>query len=128
MIGAGFAVKSSAVALAATTLATAGVKVTLTASGHTPKVNVRWPYSVSATTGGRAASGRLTAQIVDPLGDAHAVEFGAGSKKVVNWPFKGVFRDYLIWPPEARGIPLTFRVTVRVGTVKRVLTYRVTPR
>jgi hypothetical protein len=120
--------KTLAAGLAAAALFAGGVKVTLIGSGHTPRVNTHWPYSVHATKGGKPASARLTAQIVDPLGNAHAVEFGATTKKVVDWPFKGTFRDYLIWPSSSRGIPLTFRVTVRVGTVKRVLTYQVTPR
>jgi hypothetical protein len=34
----------------------------------------------------------------------------------------------VIWPLESRGVPLTFRVIVRAGKVKRVLDYRVTSR
>jgi len=121
-------VKVLAAAAVAAALAATGVKVTLTGSGHTPRINKHWPYVVRATVDGHPASARLTAQIVDPLGNAHAVQFGATTKRVVNWPFKGVFRDYLVWPSSSRGIPLTFRVTVRVGRARHVLTYRVTPR
>lgn len=117
-----------AVGAAALALVAGATTVTLTGSGHTPRINTHWPYSVRATVDGHPASAKLTAQIVDPLGGAHPVEFGANTKKVVNWPFHGVFRDYLVWPSSSRGIPLTFRVTVRVGSVRRVLTYSVTPR
>ena len=49
-------------------------------------------------------------------------------RKLVDWPFRGTFRDYVTWPGSSRGIPLTFRVTVVSGGAKRVLHYRVTPR
>jgi hypothetical protein len=104
------------------------VRVTLTAPTHSPQVNVRWPYAVRASSAGKPLAGRITVQIVDPIGGVHPVEFDKSTKAVTNWPFKGVFRDWVIWPAESRGVPLTFRVTVRTGNVKRVLNYRVTPR
>lgn len=103
-----------------------GVKATLTAPTHTPKINVKWPYTVRVTKDGKAVSARLTAQIVDPLGDAHPVQFGKTTKNITRWPFKGVFRDYVIWPPSSRGIPLTFRLTIVVARTKKVINYRVT--
>lgn len=107
---------------------TAPVKVTVTAPGHTPKINTHWNYSVSVTRGGMPVAGKLTMQIVDPIGGAHLVEFGKNTKTISNWPFKGVFRDYIIWPPSARGIPLKLRVTVVVSKAKHVVTYAVAPR
>jgi hypothetical protein len=104
-----------------------GVKATLTAPTHTPKINVRWPYTVRVTKDGKAVSARLTAQIVDPIGDAHPVQFGKGTKNITRWPFKGVFREYVIWPASSRGIPLTFRLTIVVSRTKKVINYRVTP-
>jgi hypothetical protein len=109
-------------------LAGGAVKATLTAPTHTPKVNTKWFYIVRVTEGGKAASARLTAQIVDPLGSAHPVTFDATKKPIKNFAFKGTFRDYVIWPADSRGIPLTLRLTIRVGTTKKVLTYRVTSR
>jgi hypothetical protein len=120
--------KALAVAAAAVAFVAAGVKVTLTAAGHTPKVGTRWPYSVHATVNGHPAKGRLTAQVVDPLGTAHPVQYGTTTKFVTNWPFTGTFHDFLIWPKASRGVPVTFRMTVRVGKTKRVLKYAVTPR
>jgi hypothetical protein len=116
------------VGAAALLAATQLPKVTLSAPGHAPKINVHWPYTVHATSGGKPVAARLTAQIVDPVGGVHAVEFGKSTRKIVNWPFKGTFSDFVVWPASSRGVPLTFRVTVRVGAVKKVVSYQVIPR
>jgi hypothetical protein len=108
-------------------LAVTSPQVTLTAPGHTPKINTHWNYVVRVTEGGRPVSARLTAQIVDPIGGTHPVEFGKNTKKITNWPFKGVFRDYIIWPASSRGIPLKLRLIVRVGAVRKTINYPVTP-
>ena len=102
-------------------------QVTLTAPTHTPKINTRWYYTVRATEAGKPVAGRLTAQIVDPIGDTHPLQFGTTTKNLTNWAFTGQFRDFIIWPASSRGIPLTLRVIVKVGTAKRTLTYAVTP-
>ncbi len=39
-----------------------------------------------------------------------------------------MYRDYLTFPPESRGVPLKVRVTVVAGGTKRVLVYPLTPR
>jgi len=104
-------------------------KVTLTAGTHTPKAKVQWRYSVHATVAGKPVAARITVQIVDPIGGSHPVEYGDTTRKIVDRPFKGTFRDFVRWPAESSGIPLTFRVTVEpTGGGKKVLTYRVTPR
>jgi hypothetical protein len=97
---------------------------TFTASTHTPKVNAKWFYAVHVGRGGKPARATITAQIVDPFGGVHPVPFGCCSaRNVTNRSFTGVFRDYALYPPESKGFKLTFRVTVRVGAAKRVLTY-----
>jgi hypothetical protein len=105
----------------------ASPQVTLAAPGHTPKINTHWNYVVRATDGGKPASARITAQIVDPIGNAHPVEFGKSTKTITNWPFKGVFRDFVIWPASSRGVPLKLRILVRVGGIRKTITYLVTP-
>ncbi len=117
------------VALAGSLLlgAAAPVKVTVTAPGHTPKINIHWNYVVRVTQDGKLVPGRITEQIVDPIGGHHPVEFGKSTKNITSWPFKGEFRDFIIWPPSSRGIPLKFRVIVVVGKTKRVVDYAVTP-
>ena len=116
-----------AVALAAGALAAGPVKVTLTAPTHTPKIKTKWYYTVRARAGGKAASAQLTAQIVDPVGGVNPVMYGSTNRPIKNFRFKGAFRDYIIWPGESRGIRLTLRLTVRVGTARKVLSYWVTP-
>lgn len=117
------------VAVAALALQGAGFKATLTGGGHTPAINTRWSYSVKVTDAkGKPLTARLTAVVVDPIGGIHPVEFFSNKKTVTNYPIKGTFRDAVLWPPESGGYELKFRVTVRVGTTKRVLTYLLTPR
>lgn len=107
--------------------ATFPLKVAVSAPGHTPKINTHWNYTVRATRDGRPVAGRLTEQIVDPIGGAHPVQFGKSTKNITNWPFNGVFKDYIIWPASSRGVPLKLRVVVRTGATKKVVTYSVTP-
>ena len=114
-----------AVALALPCLAGAapGLQATLSAPGHTPKVNAKWFYVVRATAGGKPVKATITSQIVDPVGGVHAVEFGDTHRFVTNRPFTGTFRDFVRFPPESQGIKLTFRVIVKAGAAKRSLTY-----
>jgi hypothetical protein len=120
-------VRILAAALAASMLATASVKATLTAPGHTPKINTKWRYTLVVTVGGRPAAARITAQIVDPIGGTHPVYLGATKKPIRNYPMKGTFRDYVIWPSDSRDIPLTLRFVIRAGGKLTRLNYRVVP-
>ena len=110
------------------TVAVAPVHLAVHAATHTPRINSRWAYTVRVTRGAEFTAGKITVQIVDPIGGVHPVEFGANTKKVTNVPIKGTFRDYMIFPASARGIPLKIRVTVVVGTSRSVVNYPVTPR
>jgi hypothetical protein len=105
-------------------------KATFAAPTHTPKVNAKWAYVVRASdAAGKPVKATITSQIVDPYGGVHAVEYGCCKKKfVTNRPFTGVFRDYVLYPPESQGFKLVFRVTVKALGGKRVLTYWVKPR
>ena len=119
--------KILAAALATTVLAAAPVKATLTAPGHAPKINTKWRYTLRVTAGGQPVSARITAQIVDPIGGAHAVNLGSTKKPITNYPIRGDFRDYIIWPAGSRDIPLTLRFLIRSGGQKTTLKYRVVP-
>jgi hypothetical protein len=121
--------KLVAVAVAALALQSAGFRATLAAGGHAPAINTRWAYSVKVTDGkGKPLAARITAVVVDPIGGVHPVEFfSSATKHVTNFPIKGTFRDAIIWPIEAKGYQLLFKVTIRVGTAKRVLRYVLTP-
>jgi hypothetical protein len=118
--------RTLALLTAAGAFAAASLSVTLTVQTTKPKVGVHWPYKVTATSGGHPARGTVTAQIVDPLGGVHGVQFGASSKYVTRIPFTGTFKDYVIWPKSAVGYPLKFRVVVRSGGVKKIAAVTVT--
>jgi hypothetical protein len=120
-------VRILAAALATTALATASVEATLTAPGHTPKIDTKWHYTLRVTARGRLVSAHITAQIVDPIGGAHAVNLGSTKKPIMNYPIKGVFRDYIIWPADSRDIPLTLRFLIRSSGKTTTLKYRVVP-
>jgi hypothetical protein len=105
----------------------APVKVTVVAPNHAPKVNTHWKYSVTVSSGGKPVAAKLTAQIVDPLGGSHPVKLGLTQTNITNRPIRGTFRDFIIWPADSRGIPLTLRVTATVGKARHVVVYAVTP-
>jgi hypothetical protein len=117
-------------AIAASALALAAVpfRATLSAGTHHPAINTRWPYAVKVVDAeGRPLRATISVAVVDPLGTVHPTQFYLGTRYVTNIPFRGTFRDAVKWPPESRGYPLTFRVTVKVGTTKKVLKYLVVP-
>jgi hypothetical protein len=114
---------------AALALATPAFHVTFTAPTHTPKVAARWNYTVTATDrAGKQLRARITAQVVDPFGGVHPVEYGSSTRNITNIRFTGTFRDYVEWPSESRGFKLTFRVTVTSGGKAVRTTYWVRPR
>ena len=57
-------------------------------------------------------------------------------KPIKNWPFKGTFRDYIIFPPESRlasqfgGLTLRWTVKAKIGgkTYKKILKRLVKPK
>jgi len=118
-------VKVIAATLATAALAAAPVKATLTAPGHAPKINTKWHYTLRVTSHGRPIAAKLTAQIVDPIGGKHPVDLGLTKKPITNYPIKGVFRDFIIWPRDSNGIPLTLRFVIRAGGTTKTLSYRV---
>ena len=116
---------AAALALAAPAALGAGTfKVSIAAKTHEPRANARWNYTVRAVdAAGKAVRGRLTVEVVDPLGGTHAVTYGTTTKPIRNWPFTGVFRDFARWPGDSKGFTLTLRATVRAGAVARRAEY-----
>jgi hypothetical protein len=112
-------------------------KATLKAPATQPKVNVKWPYSIKVTDlKGKPISAKLTAVVIDPLDTVHAMDYGPTGppnpgppKPITNWPFKGTFRDYIIFPPDARlanqlgGLTLRWTVKAKIAgkTYKKIL-------
>ncbi len=104
-------------------------KAVLKAPKTNPKVNVRWYYSITVTDlKGRPIRATVTAHILDPLGGVHPVDYGPTQKPILNFPFKGTFRDWLTFPPESKGFTLTIRWTIKALGAKRVLKRVVVPR
>lgn len=113
----------------AATVTAGKVKATFVAPTRTPKVNAKWTYRVHVTdTGGRPLAGKITAQIVDPLGQAHAVDYDDTKKPTTNLRFSGSFHDDVEFPPDARGYTLTFRVIAKTAKGAVTVTYPVTPK
>jgi hypothetical protein len=123
--------------------AATGIRVTLKAPAAEPKVNVKWPYSIKVTDlKGKAVRATVTAVVIDPLGTAHTMDYGPTGppnpgppKPITNWPFKGTFRDYMIFPADARlatqlgGLTLRWTVKAKIGgkTYKKILKRLVKP-
>jgi hypothetical protein len=123
--------------------AAVGIKATLKAPVAEPKVNVKWPYSIKVTDlTGKAVRATLTAVVIDPLGTVHPVDYGPTGppnpgppKPIKNWPFKGTFRDYMIFPPDSRlatqlgGLTLRWTIKAKIGgkTYRKILKRVVKP-
>jgi hypothetical protein len=104
-------------------------RLTLSAPTHRPRVGPKWWYVIRATgADGRFVRGRLTVEVVDPLGTAHPAEVGTTTRTLVNFPFTGRYRDFAQWPPASRGYPLSFQVTVAADGGRKTVRYSVTPR
>jgi hypothetical protein len=134
------------IALLAVPLAGAatGIKATLKAPATEPNVNVKWPYSIKVTNlQGKAMRATLTAVVIDPLGTVHPIDYGPTGppnpgppKPIKNWPFKGTFRDYIIFPPDSRlaaqfgGLKLRWTVKAKIGgkTYTKILKRLVKPK
>jgi hypothetical protein len=123
--------------------AATGIKATLKAPKAEPKIDVKWHYSIKATDlKGKPISAKLTARVIDPLGTSHPIDWGPTGpgtgrkpKPITNWPFKGTFRDYIIFPPDSRlasqfgGLKLRWTVKAKLGgkTYTKVLQRLVKP-
>ena len=105
------------------------LKVVVKGQNPRPKTNTNWRYAVKATdSAGKSVSGKLTVQIVDPIGNAHSVTYDNTKKPVTNFPFKGTFHDYLQFPKSAVGYPLTVRAKVTSAQGKGTGTFGVKPK
>jgi hypothetical protein len=122
-------------AIACAVLAVNGAPFTTTisSSGHTPKINTKWAYSIKVVDpAGKPLAATITAVVVDPIGGIHPVHLAnVGStpgKVLTNYPMRGTLSSTVVWPVTARGYPLVFRVTVRAAGATRTIKYTLTPR
>jgi hypothetical protein len=87
------------------------LSATLTPSTHTPKVNAKWPITVTATLSGKPA--HATAIYDFLLGEAVVgTEYPRYNK---HFSFTGHFSDTLVFPPDSAGEPLTLQVVVKAS-------------
>jgi len=119
--------------------AAVGIKATLKAPAANPEIMVKWWYSIKVTDlAGKPVNARLTANVIDPFGGVHPMDYGPSGppnpgppKPIANRLIRGGFRDFLTFPPESRGFRLTLRwvVKAKIGgkTYKKVLKRVVTP-
>jgi hypothetical protein len=100
-------------------------KVVFRAPTHTPRVNVRWPWSITVTTAaGKLLPATISVAIVDPLGGVHPVDYDCCKGKfITNVKIKGRFADKVIYPLASKGFRVVFRVTVRTPGGRRVVNY-----
>jgi hypothetical protein len=105
--------------------AAAPFNVVLRAPRHTPKVNERWPWSVTVSTpAGKPLAATISAVVIDPIGGVHPVEYGCCHNKfVTNVRIKGTFRDYVQYPLAAKGYRVTFRVTAKTARGTKSVSY-----
>src|SRR6266536_880067 len=99
-------------------------RASLSAPTHRPRVGPRWWYVVRAVDlHGRPLRARLTVQVIDPLGTAHTAEVRTSTRKLLDLPFTGSYRDFAQWPAAARGFRLKLRAIVKARGGSRTLTY-----
>jgi hypothetical protein len=105
----------------------------LRAPSHHPKVNKPWRIKVTARTrSGRALRGKATYKFLYH-GHVVATRYPSPHNRTCPnrgerhhpWRFKGSYRDTICWPKRSAGIPLTFRVVVKVGHHRRHVDYKV---
>jgi hypothetical protein len=92
------------VGTAAAVTATGQFRASLTATSHTPTVNGRWTYYVSA----RTLKGRRL------HGSAHVQVFERGKRvNIIGWhQFTGSYHQGYRWPVSTRGHSYVFQVVV----------------
>jgi len=109
------------IALAATTVASASgsvkehsgpLSVTFVPSTHTPKVNAKWPLSVTATVNGKPAQHATAVYEFLFGGLVVSTQYPRFNK---HFKFTGHFSDDLVFPPDSKGEPLTLRVVIKAS-------------
>jgi hypothetical protein len=87
------------------------LSATLKPSTHTPKVNVKWPITVTATLAGKPAHASAVYEFVFS-GTVVSTQYPFYNK---HYSFTGHFSDGLVFPPASVGEPLTLRVVIAAG-------------
>jgi hypothetical protein len=113
---AGQAASSHVVSAHVVTAASGAVSATMTAAGHSPRVDAPWPVSFVVERSGGPARAEVR------------YEYLFGGQVVAHrsrYSFTGSFHDTFRWPASAVGYPLTFRAVIRSTGVTLNLDYPV---
>lgn len=97
-----------------------GVRATLRAGTHKPRVNAAWPIHFRVIEGNAPAKARVSYEYLFN---------GSVVAKRSHYTFVGSFSDVFRWPPNSVGYPLTFRAVIVAGGRTLYLDYpvKVTP-
>jgi hypothetical protein len=87
------------------------LSATLAPSTHTPKVNAKWPITVTATLQGKPAHASAFYEFL--FGGAVVSTQYIGNNR--HYSFTGHFSDQLVFPPSAAGEPLTLDVVIKAA-------------
>jgi hypothetical protein len=104
--------------------ATSGPLVaTMVPSTHYPKINAKWPLTVSATLSGKPARASAVYEFLFG-GVVVSTQYPRKNK---HFMFDGHFSDTLPWPPASNLQQLTLQVVVKAGGHTVNLDWAVTP-
>jgi hypothetical protein len=84
---------------------------TLKPSTHTPKIDTKWPITVTATLSGRPAHATAAYEFVFG-GTVVSTQYPSNKK---HFSFTGHFSDTLVFPASSVGEPLTLRVVIKAS-------------
>jgi len=84
------------------------LSATLQPSTHTPKVNVKWPITVTATLSGKPAHATAFYEFLFG-GQVVSTQYVTNNK---HFSFTGHYSDKLLFPPQSAGEPLTLSVVI----------------
>jgi hypothetical protein len=108
----GASVTAGAVASPALVKVSSGpLSATLLPGTHKPKVNVKWPITVTAALSGKPAHATAIYEFLFG-GTIVSTQYVKNTK---NFGFTGHFSDELLFPPASTGQPLTLRVVIRAA-------------
>jgi hypothetical protein len=86
------------------------LSATLKPSTHTPKVNAKWPITVTATLGGKPAHASAAYEFLFAGIPVGGTQYPHNNKQ---YTFTGQFSDNLVFPPASVGLALTLRVVIK---------------
>jgi hypothetical protein len=88
------------------------LRATLAPSTHTPKVNTKWPITVTATLKGKPAHATAVYKFLFGGLPVGGTQYPYNNK---HFSFTGHYSDKLVFPPDSAGEPLTLRIVVKAS-------------